>query len=333
MAHETNSTENEEINLTDLSKKAKGFFSRVNDSFFDGILFIKRNIIIITLLIIVGVTLGIYKDNKDNTYVTKVFVIPNFESVDYLYEQVNKIKTKLKQGDDVFIQKNNINKSAKIVNLKVEPVVDIYNFVDNPNKTDDENDRTFYLFKLISESGDLKSVLESDYTSKNYKKHLLTITTRDMVSYENDIKPIIDYLNADPYYKLMKTEYINNLNIKIAANDKMIAQIDALLDDFSRISTKLELLNFNDKTELNEVLKLKDKLVRQQASLRIDKVNFTNIIKDTSMMLNMKNYTIITGAMKFIYPIVLILLFIALVKFKNYYKKQSAKRKTNTISE
>lgn len=326
MANQTHSTENEEIDLNHLSKKAKGFFSRLSDLFFEGILFIKRNIIIVALLVIAGAVLGVIKDKDDHRYKTKVFLIPNFESVDYLYKQIEKINTKLRQGDNAFAVKNNINKSENLLGLKIEPVVDIYSFVDNPNKTDDENDRTFYLFKLISESGDLKSVLESDYTSKNYKRHLLTITTNNMASYEKDIKPIIDYLNSDPYYKLMKTEYINNLNIKMSANEKMIAQIDALLDDFSMISTKLELLNFNDKTELNEVLKLKDKLVRQQASLRIDKVNFTKIVKDTSMMLNMKDYNIVTGNMKFIYPLLFVLLFAGLVGFKNYYKNESKKR-------
>lgn len=333
MAHQTNSTENEEINLSHLSKKAKGYFSRVNDSFFDGILFIKRNIIIVAVLVIAGVALGIIKDKQDHRYKTKMFLIPNFESVDYLYKQIEKINIKLRQGDKAFAAKNNINKSSKLLGLKLEPVVDIYNFVDNPNKTDDENDRTFYMFKLISESGDLKSVLEGDYTSKNYKRHLLTITTMDMASYEGDIKPILDYLNSDPYYKLMKVEYINNLNLKMAANEKMIAQIDALLEDFSMISNKLDLLNFNDKTELNEVLKLKDKLLRQQAALRIDKVNYTKIIKDTSMMLNMKDYNITTGTMKFVYPLLLLLLFVMLVRFKNYYKSQSEKRKIAAANE
>lgn len=333
MAHQTNSTENEEINLSHLSKKAKGYFSRINDSFFDGILFIKRNIIIIALLVVVGAGLGILKDKNENIYKTKIFLIPNFESVDYLYKQIEKINIKLRQGDRTFADKNNINKSFKLLGLKLEPVVDIYNFVDDPIKTDEQNDRTFYIFKLISESGDLKSVLEADYTSKNYKRHLLTITTMDMASYEGDIKPIIDYLNSDPYYKSMKTEYINNLNLKMAANEKMIAQIDALLEDFSMISNKLDLLNFNDKTELNEVLKLKDKLLRQQAALRIEKVNFTKIIKDTSTMINMKNYSITSGTMKFIYPLLLVLLFVMLVKFKNYYKSQSQKRKAAVISE
>lgn len=333
MANQTNSTENEEINLTHLSKKAKGFFSRLNDSFFDGILFLKRNIIIVALLVIGGAALGVYKDKKEHRYESKIFLIPNFESTDYLYEQVEKINTKLRQGDVAFFNKTNINKTKKIAAFKIEPVVDIYNFIDNPHKDEDENNRTFYLFKLISESGDLKTVLESNYTSKNYKSHLLTITTNDMVSYEEDIKPIIDYLNSDPYYKLMKVEYVNNLNIKMAANEKMIAQIDALLDDFSRISTKNELLNFNDNTELNEVLKLKDRLVRQQGKLRIDRVNYTKIINDSSMTLNMKDFGITTGIKKFLYPVLLLLLFVGLVRFKNYYKSQSNKRKMAATNE
>jgi hypothetical protein len=334
MANQINTNDSREIDLDQVSRKVRGYFSRVNDSFFDGILFVKRNFIIIAILIVGGAAYGIYKDSLTHRYKNNVLLIPNFNSVDYLYEEVDNINSKLNQSNSDFLKQTGINKTKKLVKLEIEPVVDIYDFIDNPDKEKEENDRTFQLFKLISESGNMDKMLEEEVTSKNYKNHLLTITTKGETSFENDVKPLLDYLNANPYYQQMQEEYINNLNLKIAANDTIIRQIDAILNDFSKTSGKgTNLMYYNDNTELNEVIKLKDRLTREQGRNRIDKVNFNKIIKDSSMTLNMKDTSLIAGTMKFLVPVLLLLLFIAVVKFRNYYRSQMNKRKLIIANE
>ncbi|MNJ99326.1 hypothetical protein D3C87_171020 [compost metagenome] len=325
MSNETNTTDNQEINLTHISQKAKGYFSRLNDSFFDGILFLKRNIIIVAILVIIGVAYGFYKDNQDHRYQHKVFLIPNFSSTDYLYKEIENLNSKI--YDDSFVEKTKINKGKKLVSFKLEPVLDVYGFVDNPEKDKDENDRTYYLIKLMSENSDLSKILENEMTSRNFKKHLLTITTKDKLSAEQDIKPILDYLNADPYYAKMREEGIKNLDAKIAANEIMINQINGILDSTASNPGKSANNMYVDNTNVFELVKLKEKLVREQGRSNIDKLNFTKTIKDSSMTLNMDKVGFTTGKMKFIIPIILLLVFVALVRFKNYYKNQVDKRK------
>lgn len=324
MSNEANTTDNQEINLTHISHKAKGYFSKLNDSFFDGILFLKRNIIIVAILVIVGAAYGFFIDKEEHRYEHKVFLIPNFSSTDYLYKEIENLNFKIYDGS--FVEKTKINKDGKLVSFKLEPVLDVYSFVDNPEKDKDENDRTYYLIKLMSENSDLSKILENEMTSRNFKKHLLTITTKDRLSAEQDIKPILDYLNADPYYIKMREEGIKNLDAKIAANETTINQINGILDGTASNPGKSANNMYVDNTDVFELVKLKEKLVREQGRSNIDKLNFTKTIKDSSMTLNMDKVGLTTGKMKFIIPIILLLVFVALVRFKNYYKSQVNKR-------
>ncbi|MDV6167733.1 hypothetical protein R1T16_04805 [Flavobacterium sp. DG1-102-2] len=323
MTNQTNNTENQEINLTHVSKKVKGYFSSVNDSFFDGILFIKRNSIALAMVVIAGAAYGFYADITGYKYQTKVFLAPNFNSTDYLYNQVKNLSSKMHNPE--FRKKTGINADKKLSGLKIEPVIDIYNFIDDPAKEIDENDRNYQLFKLISENGDMSKMLKDEVTSKNYKLHTLTITTKKVIS-ENDIKPIMDFLNANPYYKTLQTEYIKNLDVKIAANDTLIKQIDGILNSTAKAGGSGANLVLNDNASLDEVIKQKNKLVKEQGRNKIDKVNFNKIINDTSAVFNGGDDSFLNGKMKFVMPILFLLLFVVAARFKNYYKSQVNKR-------
>jgi len=324
MANQTNS-ENQDIYLSDVSNKVKGYFSRVNDSFFDGILFLKKNIIAVAIILILGAGYGYYKDVTETNYETKVFVMSNFGSADYLNLQVDNLNSKI--NDKTFKKANGVNTSNNIVNLKVEPVLDIFNFINDPSKDTEFNDRSYEIFRLISNNGDMKKIMKDEVTSKNFKMHLLTIRTRGFVTEDKDIKPIIDYLNSNPYFKTIQKESIKNLDIKIAVNDTTLKQIDEILKKFPEGSGKSTGLVLNDHSDINEIIKEKNAIIREQAVNRIDKVNYTKIINDSSMSLNLSDESIITGNLKYIIPFSLLLVLIALVKFIRYYKKQVNKRK------
>lgn len=323
MTNQTNSTENQEINLTHVSKKVKGYFSSVNDSIFDGILFIKRNIIAIAIILIAGAGYGFYLDTQKPSE-TKIFVSPNFGSTDYLYEEVQNLNSKIYNTE--FKKATGINQSKKLLKLKIEPVIDIYSFIDNPAKETDDKDRNYQLFKLISENGDMTKVLKDPVTSKNYKYHTLTITTKGYVE-EKDIKPVIDYLNSNAYYKAIQAEYVKNLDIKIASNDTILKQISDILTSAAKTPGAGANLVLNDNASIHEIIKQKEKLEREQARNRIDKINFKKIVNDSSMVLNGSDDNIVTGNMKYIVPFVLFLLFVAGARFKSYYKRQVEKRR------
>ena len=77
-------TDNQVIDLTQVSKRIGLFFDSISTSIFKGILFLKRNLIILAVLFIVGAGLGFYLDSNNKVYDNQIIVEPNFGSVDYL---------------------------------------------------------------------------------------------------------------------------------------------------------------------------------------------------------------------------------------------------------
>jgi hypothetical protein len=91
-----NNSDNQEIDLSEISKKIGGFFEGISTRIFRGILFLKRNILVIAILFVIGVGLGFYLDKTSKSYDHQVIVTPNFGSNEYLYSKVNLINSKIK---------------------------------------------------------------------------------------------------------------------------------------------------------------------------------------------------------------------------------------------
>ena len=95
-------SDNQEIDLFQISKKIGVFFENISTSIFRGFLFLKRNLIIISILFIIGVVLGLYLDKTNKVYENKLYVQPNFGSVDYLYSKIELIDSKIRDNDTEF---------------------------------------------------------------------------------------------------------------------------------------------------------------------------------------------------------------------------------------
>ncbi len=207
--------DNQEIDLSQISKKIGGFFDSIATSIFKAILFLKRNLLVIGGLFILGVVLGYYLDKNSNIYDSKIIVTPNFGSNDYLYSKVSSLNSKIKENDTTYLLKLGFKDTKRIGLIEIEPVVDIYKFIAN-------NTENFELIKLMAEDGDLSKIVEDKITSKNYPYHLLKISTSKKLSDENLIKPLLKYLNDSEYFKAVQKEVQNNTAIKMKENDSII---------------------------------------------------------------------------------------------------------------
>jgi hypothetical protein len=319
-----------EMDMAQISNHVKKTFSRINDSFFDAILFVKRNIIILAVLCVAGIALGYYKDGNDHVYENKIYVYPNFGSVDFLYEEIVHLNSKILKQDPDFMAKSGIKSTDKFIKIEIEPVIDIYGFVnDNPNTYDDNRENVNYqLFRMMADKGDVNKIMQRQETARNYKKHLITITTSDQTNNADLIEPIFKYLNSSEYYTIIQKEEQASLAIKIAENTLSINQIDSILTNFSSKASKgSSLVYYNDNTELNELVKIKSKLVREQEKNRINTINYSKIIKEGAYTYNIKKETFSSNNMKIIYPLLFIIVFVFVVQFRKYYRYQTEKRK------
>jgi hypothetical protein len=314
----SNSSDNQEIDLSQVSKNIGKTYDNFLNWIFRGIQFVKRNFILLAILFVIGAALGFYFDKKTNTYDHQIIVNPNFGSTDYVYSKIDLLQSKIKENDTVFLKQIGIQDAKKISKIKIEPIVDVYKFIGN--KTEN-----FDLIKLLAEDGNIDKIVENRITSKNYPYHTISFTTSKLSTKEKTINPILNYLNDSDFFVAIQKEYVNNVLQKMKANDSTISQIDALMNQFkNRIggSQSDKLVYFNENTQLNDVIKTKDNLVREQGLLRIDLVSIDKVVKENSFILNSKNSRGTNGKMKFIFPLLLILLVMIFTRFKRFYQKQ-----------
>jgi len=320
-----NTNLNTDVDLLAVKQKLKSYASGVNDRFFNGILFIRRNIIALIVLFVLGAALGTYLDMNSKVFTHKIFVTPNFKSVDYLYEQGDRIEAKLKSNDEAFISGMGVKEPKAFRKIEVEPVVDIYDFMDESagqvnNKID--------LLKIMSENGEIDKVIEDRATSKNYKHHVITLTTNKSLDRDALIDPLLNLLNASPYLLQVQAESVKNLKLKMQENDSIIKQIDGVVGSYSSESRKANpgLLFYNDNTNITDLLNLKNGLVIEQGKNRITLIDYEKIIKDSVVLANIESSAGLTGKMKLIIPVFFIFVFTVIVLFRKYYRNQVAKR-------
>ncbi|MFP9115060.1 hypothetical protein ACLI1A_14070 [Flavobacterium sp. RHBU_3] len=319
-----NANYNAEIDLGQVKQKVQGYIGSINDRFFDLILFIKRNIVILLILFVVGAGLGTYMDSGSKSYTHKLYVLPNFDSVDYLYEQVDLFQSKIKKGDKQFIASLGIKPNV-VRRVEIDPVIDIYEFI---NKSDGPKNINIDIFKIMSENGEIDKIVEDKITSRNYDYHVITITTSGEASKEELIKPFLKFLNANPYLKKIQEQSISTLNAKIQQNDSMIVQIDKVVEGFGKDARKANpsLLYYNDNTNLSDLFNIKNGLLTEQGKNRIKQINYQSVIKEVATVNNINVTGSILGKMKVILPLFILFIYSIVITFRNYYRRQLIKR-------
>ena len=311
-----NVSDNQEIDLSQISKKIGQGFQNIGALIFSCIQFFLKNAIIIILLFVVGIGLGYVLDNGKKSYSHEIIVMPNFGSTNYLYGKIELINSKIKEGDTLFLKEMGFQNPKKISKLEIEPIVDPYSFVR-------ESEENFELLKLIAEDGSIDKVLKDNMTSKNYTFHRITFSTKGLATDKGTFQPLFNSFNDSDYYKIIQKNVLDNIKVKVEYNDQTLNQINAILNSFSNETNKSSksgsLVYYNENTQLDEVLKTKYSLVSEQGNRKIELINYEKIVKDVSVIANIEK----GSSSKLILPLLFILLFICGKLFFGFYKNQA----------
>ncbi|MCV2485640.1 hypothetical protein OD917_11940 [Flavobacterium sp. SH_e] len=315
-------TEDQEIDLAQISKKIGNFFDRVSTSIFKSIQFFVKNWVTVLILIVVGFGTGFLLENFKKSYQHQIIVAPNFGSTDYLYSKIELIDAKIKEGDTLFLKNIiGIQNPDNLKKIEIEPIADVYNFINNKPEN-------FELIKLMAEDGDIKKVLQENITSKNYTYQTIVLTTKNKTSEEKLVKPFLKYFNSSDYYSKIQKESYENIQLKMRKNDTIIKQIDGLLDNFSKSTNSGakndKLVYYNENTQLNDIIKTKETLINEQAIHKIELIAYDKIIKESSITTNIEYEKITEKYLKFILPVLFVLLFIFYRSFIKFYRRQNS---------
>jgi hypothetical protein len=321
-----NNPENPEIDLLIVFSKIGDFFEWINTLLFRAIRFFVKNVIAVVVSAVIGIVLGYFLEKVSPRFEQKIIVEPNFKSTDYLYSKINFLEDKIALNDTLFLRSIGIQNPSGIVSIKIEPIVDVYNLINKDGKN-------LELLELMAQNGDIKSIVKETTTSKNYALHTIIIKTAAVVSDQNCIEPLLKFLNTSAYYEAYKKINLQNLQNKIKSKEATIVQIDEVLNQFSgpygNHANNEKLIYYNENLNLDGIIKTKDSLSAQIATLKIEQYNTDKVIKEKGIVLNLKDTKTIKGKLIYILPLLFIGLFVFFSFFNSFYKKQSLKAKTN----
>jgi hypothetical protein len=326
-----NTNQEQEIDLGQLFGKVGKLFKNLGDTIFRMIQFVTKNFIVLLVLVGLGFGLGLFLDSKANSYEHKIIVQPNFNSVDYLYNKVNLINSKIQNNDTVFLKSIGIEGPKKLTSVTVKPIVDIYNFINQHtvNIQNAQNTQNYELVKLMSESSDISKVIKDTVTSKNYENHLITVKTDGLTTDKKTMQPILEYLNKSPFYESIQKVLLENMKFKIEQDHITIKQIDTILSSFSKRSKNSsndKMVYYNENTQLNDIISTRTGLVYNQGFQNAQLEIYNKVIKDKSQVLNIKDTKGISNKMKFVLPLLFIFIFLFFVYAKNFYNSHKLKQ-------
>jgi hypothetical protein len=315
----------EEIDLGYLVNKTGVFFKNLVKIFFLILAFFQKYIIITILLLIIGISYGLYKDSKGKKpFKNETIVIPNFESVDYLYGKVDALNSKISIRDTVFLRGVLDANYRKIRKIEIEPIVDIYNFISKSREHID-------IFRILFQNQELSEFVEDMATSKYYKYHKLDFTIVGEENSEEIINDILLYLNSNEHFLEYQKVLRENTELEIAENTKMIAQVDSIFkaaSSFPYTDKSNQSVYINDNSQLYNLLTAKRELLEDRTSLLMRQKDETDVIKLVSASYNLKpDGFVMSNAIK--YPIYLILLFSLIFFIKYAYQKLKAIAESN----
>ncbi|MFT4643983.1 MAG: hypothetical protein ACI8RP_001010 [Urechidicola sp.] len=271
----------DEIDLGIVFNKIKNAFKYLLVRLFEGGHFLINHWWRLLLVIIIGGVVGYfleesYEPNKEATLIVQ----NNFNSSNYVYNAIEQLNRKIKDGDTLFLEKLGFRIDTLELNgIEINPIVNIIELI----KKSDDNDRS--LEQFLQQADFEEDLLISEVFRSEYRFHKINISTS---SYGNQktITNVLKYLNNNSILNEIKNVIINDTKENIEINKKTIASIDQILNSFPKLSEKQDLKSNqlyvstgSNYTDLAELVKSKSTLVSQNKSLKTELVKFNDIVE------------------------------------------------------
>ena len=208
---------NQDIDLLDVFRWLKSLFIRFLVALYRFFGFLRRNLIVLLILLIVGFGLGYALLNiLKPDYRVELVLKPNVDTTPYLYQKIEELNAQKEVQIGVA--------SIKFSEVKVEPVQNITDLLDNLSKLPQNN---------IPDIVDYEEV-ESEFYEKTlftpgFTLHRISLIANDTI----DVKMFLRALEASDFLQNKLRVARESLDLQLEENQFSINQIDSLLSNFN----------------------------------------------------------------------------------------------------
>ena len=324
----TQPQQSDEIDLGLLFKIIGKWFNNLFVVFIKFFLYLKRNIVILTALTIVGIGIGwLLTTSSGIKKKTEVIVKPNFESKDYLYSIIDEFQSKFLKKDFMFFDSKGFEyKESEVFGVEVKPI------------EQKEGEDLVTSLEYIESLGDLiqdktvKELVLNELLSNRSLNHKIIFYYGNANYGQKLAQQIINYINNNDYYNTYKHTFKNNLNQQIESNRVLITQIDTLLHNYSKSladkkstsNSETIILDGKDRLNVTEILRLKNSFSSALLANKLELIENEKLI-NVLYFGNPQNFKIQFNKYAIIYlPLILIgVLTLFLLSILKYINKKS----------
>ncbi len=309
----------EEIDLFLVLDKLNKAYRRLLASFYQGFRFVIKHWIVLLILIVGGYFGGqFWQRSITPVKETQLIVQNNFDSSSYVYNAVDLLNVKYKQGDKAFLKKYDFNvEEPDLEDVIIEPIVNIMDLMAK-TETSDRN-----LDSYIGKADFEEDLLLSEVFYPEYTYHRITVATK-----KSDLKivdKIINYLNSNETYNKTKDVVIAETQLRIQRNDLSITNIDAIFDEYagkneSDPNPSQVYFKSQQNNNLHQLLDKKKELIEENEMLKRELIKYDNVVA----LVNKPNFyrtSKLTDKKKTLLPIFLVFVYISFFVLRNVYRK------------
>lgn len=272
----TTQNSSEEISVGQLFGSLRRAYHSLLIKFYHLFQFLLRNWIILLALLIGGIVGGYFwNQNKKTKKETTLIVRVNYNSVDYVYNAVDQLFSKVKDSDEDFLSPYNFFKDgvSLIRKIEIEPVVSVNDIL--------EKTPEFYgnIDLLIEQTTSSMKVFTSDMFVSQFKTHKIDLRVGNQAD-NSIIDDVVVFLNDNEILQNAKETYKANLRRKIEENQYSVTRIDSILQRMGTSNrarpSSAQVYVHTDETNVTDLRALLQEKTRIMNSLEEMEVNMLN---------------------------------------------------------
>ncbi len=331
MAQQQHSSE--EVDLDSIFTRIRKSFERALVFFYMSIQFLFKNWWIILILITIGVALGYFWNNKnESSKETTLYVQINFKAAPFIYDAVEVLNYKILEKDTVFLRKYGFFKdnSFFLRNIDIEPMVSISDILESIDQ-DNQNVTTF-----LEQAQYEDNLLTSEIFIGDYKTHKIQMTGLSKAN-KKTIQSILAYLNDNDLINKIKLVTVNNTLRKINQNNQNIIYMDSIAKVLGRSennhNTSSQIYFNSVDNNLNNIHLLFreiDENLKDNKKLEIELLKYNNIVEVLNKPFWKKKKSFFDNKMK-ILPILFIIIYLFFVALKRVYLRAKTLSESTTV--
>ena len=218
----------DEIDLSQAFSLIKAMINSWIVSMLKAFEFIYKKKILLIVLIVIGAALGYFlqKNNKPEQKATALIRV-NFDSVDYVYSEIEIINEKINEKDSLFFLNNGFRADTlELKEIEISPIVNLNDILEKYELNDRKLEGLLKSLEFDDEEIKVYETFNSEY---KYHKIEFALTN---IANKNTINNTLNYLNNNELLKQLRDTIISGVKTQIANNNKSIKQIDNVIDTY-----------------------------------------------------------------------------------------------------